>query len=227
MHHHVRIAPPRRIKRFLAASWPIARSSRIDPMRDYVLTLLIFLLVPVCLLRPWLGFIAWYWLGLMNPHRLTWDFACSMPFAAWIGGATLVGMVFARDRKPIAWNREMILMVVLLAYFAFTTLFAWAPDNAWPQLNKVAKIFVMTILMTMFIYGEGRIKAMLYTIALSLGFYGLKGAVFVVSTGGAGQVQGPEGSFLEGNTFIGLALVMVLPLLLYLGREEQRRWLKF
>lgn len=196
-------------------------------MRDYVLTAIVFSLIPVCLFRPWLGFVAWYWLGLMNPHRLTWDFAFSMPFAAWVGGATLVGIFFAKDRKPIAWNREMVLMVILLAYFAFTTLFAWAPDNAWPQLNKVAKILVMTLLMTMFIYGADRIKVMLYTIALSIGFYGLKGAIFVMTTGGAGQVQGPEGSFLEGNTFIGLALTMVLPLLLYLGRDEQRKWLKY
>ena len=195
-------------------------------MRDYVLTFVIFALVPVCLVRPWLGFITWYWLGLMNPHRLTWGFAYSMPFAACVGGATLIGMVFARDRKPIAWNREMALMVILLFYFTFTTFFAWAPDNAWPELEKVAKIFIMTLLMTTLIYGKRRIMAMLFTIALSIGFYGLKGAIFVVNTGGAGQVKGPEGSFLDGNTFIGLALNMVLPLLLYLGRAEKRRWMK-
>jgi probable O-glycosylation ligase (exosortase A-associated) len=195
-------------------------------MRDYVLTLFVFSLVPVCLVRPWLGFIAWYWLGLMNPHRLTWDFAYAMPFAAWIGGATLVGMVFARDRKPVLWTRETILMVLLFGYFSFTTLFAWAPSHAWPELEKVGKIFLMTILMTTLIYGERRITAMLYTIAISIGFYGLKGALFVINTGGAGQVKGPEGSFIDGNTFIGLALNMVMPLILVLAREEKRRWLR-
>ena len=60
-------------------------------MRDYVLTLLILGLLPVCVWRPWIGILVWYWFGLMNPHRLTWDFAYSMPFASWIGGATLVG----------------------------------------------------------------------------------------------------------------------------------------
>src|SRR6185437_4329360 len=52
------------------------------------------------------------------------------------------------------------------------------------------------------------------------------GAIFVVNTGGAGQVKGPEGSFIDGNTFIGLALNMVMPLVLVLAREEKRRWLK-
>jgi probable O-glycosylation ligase (exosortase A-associated) len=195
-------------------------------MRDYVLTLIVFSLVPLCLIRPWIGFLVWYWLGLMNPHRLTWDFAWAMPFAAWIGGATLVGMTFAKDRKPILWARETILMVVLFLYFTMTTLFAWAPTHAWPELEKVGKIFLMTILMTAMIYGRDRITAMLYTIALSIGFYGLKGLIFVIDTGGAGQVKGPERTFIDGNTFIGLALNMVLPLVLVLAREEKRRWLK-
>jgi hypothetical protein len=116
-------------------------------------------------------------------------------------------------------------MVILFTYFCFTTLFAWAPDHAFVELEKVGKIYLMTILMTAMIYGRDRIKAMLYTIALSVGFYGVKGAIFVVNTGGAGQVAGPERSFMEGNTFIGLALNMVLPLILYLAREEKRRWL--
>src|SRR6185437_7612685 len=166
-------------------------------MRDYVLTLVVFMLVPVCLVRPWLGFLTWFWLGLMNPHRLTWDFAYSMPFAAWVGGATLVGMFFARDRKPILWTRETVLMVVLFVYFSFTTLLAWAPDHAWPELEKVGKIFLMTILMTTLIYGKDRIMAILYTIALSIGFYGLKGAIFVVTTGGGGSRDRREASSME------------------------------
>ena len=195
-------------------------------MRDYVLTAFVFGLVPVCLIRPWLGFVAWYWLGLMNPHRLTWDFAYTMPFAALIGGATLVGMCFARDRRPIAWNTDLALVAVLLVYFTFTTLFAWAPAFAWPQLEKVFKIILMTFFATMFVYGKDRITVMMYTIALSIGFYGFKGAVFVLNTGGAGQVKGPEGSFLDGNTFVGLAMNMVLPLILYLARGADRKWVK-
>jgi len=196
-------------------------------MRDYVLTLIIVCIVPVCLMRPWLGFIAWFWLGLMNPHRLTWGFAYSMPFAMWIGGATLLGMVFAKDRRPVPWTSELVLMVVLLAYFTMTCFFAWAPAFAWPQLEKVAKIILMTILVGMFIYGKQRIYALLFTIALSLGFYGFKGGIWSILHGGAERVQGPENSFLDGNTFIGLALNMVLPLILFLARDSEKKWMKY
>jgi putative inorganic carbon (HCO3(-)) transporter len=195
-------------------------------MRDYVLMALIFGMLPVCVFRPWVGFIIWFWFGLMNPHRLTWDIARNFPFAMYIGGATLLGMLLAKDRKPIPWNAELILIVLLFAYFTFTTLFAWAPETAWSQLEKVFKILLMTLLSTMFIYGKKRVSTLIFTIALSIGFYGFKGAVFVVNTGGAGQVQGPAGSFLDGNTFIGLGMNMVLPVILFLARDDERLWVK-
>ncbi len=195
-------------------------------MRDYVLTAIVFALLPVCLARPWLGILAWYWIGLMNPHRLTWSFAYTMPFAMLVGGATLLGAVLAKDRRPIPWNRELILMAILLVYFTVTTFFAWAPAYAWPQWEKVAKVIFMTFVATMFIYGKDRIRALLFVVVASIGFYGFKGGIFSIVHGGAERVQGPENSFIDGNTFIGLALNMVIPLLVALALDESRRWMR-
>lgn len=195
-------------------------------MRDYVLTAVVFALVPVCFARPWLGVLAWYWLGLMNPHRLTWGFAYTMPFAMLIALATLAGALVARDRKPIPWEREIVLSVVLLAYFAFTTVFAWAPAYAWPELEKVAKIILMTLVATMFIYGKERIRYLVLVVVCSLGFYGLKGGIWSLLHGGAEMVVGPEGTFIDGNTFISLALNMVIPLMIGIASQEPRGWLR-
>jgi probable O-glycosylation ligase (exosortase A-associated) len=195
-------------------------------MRDYVLTALLIGLLPFCVWRAWIGIIVWNWFGLMNPHRLTWSFAYDMPWAVMIGSATLLGALVAKDRKSIPWNTGLVLLAILMLYYSMTTLFAWSPDDAWIQWKKVAKVVLMTFVGTMFIYGRDRIYALMLTIVLSIGFYGVKGAFFVVRTAGAEHVQGPDGSFMEGNTFIGLAFVMVLPLLIYLAREEKRVWLR-
>lgn len=195
-------------------------------MRDYVLTAIIFAIIPVCLARPWLGIIAWYCLGIMNPHRHTWDWAHAMPFAMLIGGATLLGALFATDRRPIPWSRELVLMVILMVYFTMTSLFAWAPTNAWIQWEKVFKIVLMTLVATMFIYGHDRIRTLMWTIVISIGFYGVKGFFFVLRSGGAERVQGPENSFLDGNTFIGLAFTMVIPLMIFMARTENKRWIR-
>ena len=195
-------------------------------MRDYALTALILGLLPFCVWRPWIGILVWYWFGLLNPHRQTWNFAYSMPFAMWIGIATLAGVLFAKDRKPIPWNTSLVLVAILVAYYTFTTLFAWAPDDAWEQWVKVMKIVLMTFVATMFIYGKDRIYALMMTAALSIAFFGIKGFFFVLRSGGGERVQGPEGTFLDGNTFVGLAFVMIVPVLISMARAERRRWLR-
>jgi len=195
-------------------------------MRDYVLTAFVFAMLPVCVAKPWLGILTWYWIGLMNPHRLTWSFAYTMPFAMLVGGATLLGAVMAKDRRPIPWNRELILMAILLVYFTLTTVFAWAPANAWAEWEKVAKVIFMTFVATMFIYGKTRVRALLFVVVGSIGFYGFKGGIFSIIHGGAERVQGPENSFIDGNTFLGLALNMVIPLLVALALDESRHWVR-
>lgn len=195
-------------------------------MRDIALSAIILALIPICLLRPWIGMLVWYWFGLMNPHRLTWGFARGMPWAELIGGAILLGLLLTNDRRSVPRSPEVVLMLLFLSFCVFTTFVAWAPAYAWPELDKVAKIILMTIVATMLIWGRERIYALLLVIALSVGFYGVKGGIFTILTGGAHRVQGPENSFLGGNTFLGLALVMVFPLLIALSRIEDRRWLK-
>lgn len=195
-------------------------------MRDLALTAIIIGLLPVAFYRPWLGILAWYWFGLMNPHMFTWGFARTMPFAMMIALATLAGTLNARDRKPIPWNAELVLVVVFFGYVTFTTVFAWEPTYAWGYWEQFGKILLMTFVATMFIYGKARVRALMLVIGLSLGFYGIKGAVFTGTTGGVHNVQGPDGVFIGGNTFLGLALNMVIPVLISLARDEQNRRLK-
>lgn len=195
-------------------------------MRDIVLTIIVFSLLPVCVMRPWIGILAWYWLGLMNPHRLTWGFAHDFQFAMLVGAATLIGVLTSKDRQPVPWNRELKLVIVLMAYFTFTTLSALAPEYAWPQWEKVAKIILITFVATMMIHGRERLHWLLLVSVLSIGLYGFKGGIFTLTTGGAYHVEGPEGTFLAGNTFLGLGMTMMLPLILSMAKQTENIWLR-
>lgn len=193
-------------------------------MRDVLLTAFIFAILPACLIRPWLGILAWTWLGLMNPHRLTWGFAYTIPFGMLIGGATLLGVLFAKDRRPIPWNGVLILMAVLFAYFTVTTFFAWAQTYAWGTWERLLKILLMVFVATTLIYGRERVRALMLTIVASIGFYGVKGGIWSITHGGAFSVVGPEGTFIGGNNALGLAFNMVVPLMVILAREEKHVW---
>ncbi|MFO1362590.1 MAG: putative O-glycosylation ligase, exosortase A system-associated [Burkholderiales bacterium] len=193
-------------------------------MRDLVFTGVFALLIPVCFVRPWMGVLVWSWIGFMNPHRLTWSFASTMPVAMIVGVATLLGLLVSRDRKMIPGTPEMVILALMAIDFTITSVFAMVPQMAWVKWDQVMKILLMTFVTTIVIYGRERIRALLLVITLSIGFYGVKGGIFTLRSGGVFSVRGPEGSFIEDNNSLGLAFTMVMPVLFALAREEKRKW---
>jgi len=196
------------------------------PIRDILVSTVIFGSLPFCFLRPWIGVLVWSWIGYMNPHRLTWSFAHDMPFAQMVAIATLTGLIATKEKYPLPGVREVYLLVLFSLTMFLSTLFAHYPEPAWEQFDKVWKILLMTFVTIILFQDPKKVRALVWVIALSIGFYGLKGGIFTVKTGGAQTVLGPEGTFLEGNTEIGLALNMVLPFLVFLRRETTRPWLR-
>jgi probable O-glycosylation ligase (exosortase A-associated) len=169
----------------------------------------------------------WSWLSYMNPHRLAWGVTTSLPLAQTAFLATVAGLFVSKDRRGIPVTREIVLLVAFWLVCTLSTLWAaFYPVDAWAQLIKVSKIFLATLLTLMLFYERKKLHALFLVIALSLGFYGLKGGIWAIATGASNQVLGPQGTFIAGNTEIGLALNMTLPLLLFLRREEPRWWLR-
>jgi probable O-glycosylation ligase (exosortase A-associated) len=197
------------------------------PIRDIVLTVVVLGLLPACFLRPWIGLLVWTWLGLMNPHLLTWGFATAIPFSAMVAAATLGGVLFTTDRKPLPWTRETIAVIAFWLWTSATTAKALYPVEAWDGWTRFTKIIVMAILVLPFFQDRVRLRWLMVVAAVSIGYYGLKGGIWVLATGGDNRVLGaPGGSFISSNNAIALALNMTLPFLFYLAREEPRRWLR-
>ena len=195
-------------------------------MRDIAVTLAVFGSLPFILKRPWIGILVWTWLGFMNPHRLAWGFSLTFPFAMIVAATTMVAMLVSKEEKKIPWTRELVLIAVLWAWTLITTMNAMYPELAWEQFEKVSKILLMIFVASMLINTPERLKVLVWVIALSLGFYGVKGGIFTLATGGGFAVRGPSGTFIEGNNEIGLALVMTVPLLFFLSRHAPQKFLR-
>ena len=196
-------------------------------MRDVVLFIVIFSLLPFCIARPYIGVLTWAWLGYMNPHRLTWGPAYSYDWGKLIALATLIGFaiaVMSRDRKPkLPREKEVVLLVLLWLMFGFTTLFAMDVPAASAEFIKICKVLLMTFLTLMLIDDRRKLRLLVLVITLSVGFYGVKGGVFSLMTGGQHLVKGPAGSFFGANNGLGLALNMCLPLWYFLSKSEPKR----
>lgn len=191
-------------------------------LRDLTLLLILLASVPLVLYRPWLGILLWYWIGIMNPHRLAWGFMYDFPVALFVAALTLVAVVIARDRQSVPMTKEVFLLLAIAGFFTFTTTQAWAPSAAWDYWEQFVKILLFTLLTPLLIYGKKRIELLVLVIVGSLAFYGLKGGLFTIGTGGAYHVLGPARSFIQGNTSLGVALLMVLPLMLVLARQAMQ-----
>ena len=196
-------------------------------MRDILLTLAFAIALPLMVWRPPFGAIAWAWWGLMNPHRLTWGFAYSAPFAQLIIGATLLGALFSREPKRAKGGAATVVLFLLVAYVAMTTLFALVPAHATPMLERTIKVQIGTFLALLLLYKREHVIALMWAIASAIGFYAVKGGVYTIVTLGAGRVWGPVDSFIADNNAFALAAVMSIPVWAYLYTQySDRRWLR-
>lgn len=195
-------------------------------MRDILVTAIVFGLIPYILKHPRIGIYTWSWLSYMNPHRLTWGFAYTMPFAQVVALVSMLAILFWREPKRIPVTGLTVLWMIFLGWMLITTIFSMYPDSAWVQYEKVMKIQLVTFLTILVIKTKQDINILVWVIALSIGFFGLKGGVFTLQTLGGYRVWGPPGSFIEENNALAVALLMVLPLFYYLRTQTERKLIK-
>jgi putative inorganic carbon (hco3(-)) transporter len=194
-------------------------------MRDIIIVLIVFGTLPFVFKRPYWGILLWVWISVMNPHTQTWGFASAFPFAQIIALVTLVSLVFTSKPKALPLKGPTFLLIGFVAWMNLTTVFAIFPEYAWQQWNTVMKIMLMSFVTMMIIKEKHHIQALIGMLVLSLGFYGVKGGIFTVLSGGADIVWGPGNTFIGGNNEIALALIMTIPLMHYLQTITTKKWI--
>lgn len=195
-------------------------------MRDLLVAAIVFGSLPFILKRPFWGILMLAWLGYMNPHRLCYGFMYSMPSVFIVTIVTLIGMLASREAKRMIWSREIVLLVILVIWMGLTTSQAFHTDQAIVEYEKVLKIQILTVMTLLMLTTRDKVNLFIWIIALSLGFYGVKGGIFTIIHGGVYHVWGPAGSFIAGNNELALALVMTIPLMRYLQLQEKHRFIK-
>lgn len=192
-------------------------------IRDIVIVAVLALGTVVALGRPWIGGLTWTWIGLMNPHRLAWAIR-DWPVAQGVAASTLIGLILSRERRAPPLMVETVMLGGLAVYFCLTTALAWNPGASVTQLEKVLKIYLFVFVMMMLFYERTRIRWLMAVTIGSVGFFGVKGGLFAVLSGGEYRIWGPPGSFIADNNALGLALSMILPMAFYAARAERHNW---
>jgi putative inorganic carbon (hco3(-)) transporter len=197
---------------------------RRERMRNLTLAAVMSVLLTMAATRPFVGVLAWSWISFMNPHQLVWGFSSDMPWALMVFGTTLFGCVVARE--PNRWpNNGMIwLVIALMVCISAASLVALVgPEAAEPKWERTIKVLASLLLIAALVNDRWRVHALIWVMALSIGYFGVKGGAFTLITGGEYRVWGPPNTMIEDNNHCAAGLLVTLPLMNYLRLQSRHR----
>ena len=196
-------------------------------MRDLALVLSFVFFLPLSIPFPFTGVLVWGWLSLMNPHREVYGFALGQPFNFAVAVVTIGAWLFSREPKRFPPGALPWLMVAFAIWMTLNSFFAVDPSWSWPLWERTIKIFVFVFLVMMMMNSKARIHAMVWVVVLSIGYFGVKGGLFTIASGGGARVFGPPDSILSDNNQLAVAIGAALPLVNYLRMHTANRWLRW
>lgn len=204
------------------------------PLRGLLLLAFFVCSLPVCFVRPFYGILLWTVIAFLNPQSFTWA-ADMFPWAMAVAIPTIGGLLlFGGGRWNMLQTREVGLLIALWIWFTLSTvvststpLFMHHASDTWYRWSFVSKILFMTVMTTVIVTGFERLRWFVLVIAGSFGVFVAKSFPFVILSGGAHRVFGPERSMIADNNDFGLAMNMTLPLFFCLAQTENKAWARY
>jgi probable O-glycosylation ligase (exosortase A-associated) len=196
-------------------------------MRDVAFATFLIGCLPFVLWRPAIGVFLWVWVSVMNPHRLTWGFAYDFRWGVLIAVVTLVGLVFSREPRRMPVTPVTVVLALMILWMSVSTYFAIDLDLSLVMWERVAKIIFMVFMALYLLHSQRHVQLLVWIVAGSIAFYGVKGGLFTLLKGGQFRVYGPPGSFIEENNALALATIMTIPLLYYAFLRAPKNWARW
>jgi probable O-glycosylation ligase (exosortase A-associated) len=192
--------------------------------RDFVVTLTIFACLPYALIRPFFGLLLFTWLAYMRPQDLCWGFAKHIRFSLFIALFMYGGWFFFETRRFTRWSKPLKWLAIFAALLTISLIVNEKIDENRPisKWFDLMKVFLVAFFTCGMVDDRKRLRMILWTTSLSLGFYGVKFGLHCILRGGR-ILQGPGGMMLDNNDLC-LAMAMNIPLLFFLGRGLEARW---
>ena len=196
-------------------------------MRGLVLSLFMLGLLPTIFLHPYIGVLVYSWISFMSPHKLTYGgMILGWPLALIAALATLVTWFFSKEPKRLRFDATVWLILAFAAVITISTVFALNPKGATDEWGMVIKELLFVLVTIGLTTNRVRAHALLWVMAVSIGFYGLYGGIGSIFHGGGATVYGPEDTAIYNNNDIGAGLLVALPLMNYVRMQSARMWIR-
>src|SRR5215213_8786103 len=117
-------------------------------MRGLALVTIYFALLSLVFKRPYVGILMWFWISLMNPHRLVFGFAADLNYAMIVAIVTLGSwlLLHPEEIKAPPADRMTFLIIALMVWITITSLNGGGyPDDILQSWSNAEKMCLMTL----------------------------------------------------------------------------------
>jgi len=212
----------------------VSEAGVLVPLRAILLLSSLCACLPACLVRPFFGILLWTILAFLDPQAFVWLPVDAFPWALAVAIPTLIGiLLFSGGWAHNLGSSKVLWIVTLWVWFTITSLATWHNplflhhgQETWLRWQFVSKVLLMTMAAIAVVDSFARLRMLVMVIAGCFGLYILKDLPFIIRTGGAFRLYGPEYSMIADNNDFGLALNMTLPLFFFLAQSESKRWVR-
>ncbi len=196
-------------------------------MRSILLVSAILAVLARTLVYPFAGVILWTWFTLAQPQDESYSFARSLPLNLVIAVVTIGAWLLSRRERKAPPAQFLIWVTgAFLVWMTFNSFHAFNPTWSWPIWDRTWKTFALGFMIAVLATNRVRIHALIAVSVLSLFYYGVKGGMFTLLTGGVNHVLGAPQSQIGDNNALALALLMTIPLANYLRLQSANVWVQ-
>jgi len=196
-------------------------------MRGLAFFLVFVSSLPFIFVSPFYGVLIWYVFSIGNFHTLIWGPLATLNYAFVVAVLTCLSWLFSRtEKKQLPMNPLVVLTLLFAVWITITSFFALSPNQAdvWAKWSTVEKILFMCLVGYALTTTQERVNQLIWTVVLTLGVWGVKGALLGILRGG--DIHGPDQGPLSDRNDFGLGLVLMLPLLFYQWHLAENRLLR-
>ncbi len=184
-------------------------------MRDVLLALFLFSAFPVVIYRYQVGAMIIGFISFMYPQSNAYGFALSIQWLDIFLVLTVAGYFLKQGYKEYKHHTIISLVIFFYLWVCLSTIFGINWMFSYDPWVKFSKILLLAYVVYAMIGTEKRLLAFTKVMVLSLGFYGIKGGLFTILSGGSSHVLGPINSFYADNNGMALVLNMTLPFMVF------------
>ncbi|TPG18602.1 putative O-glycosylation ligase, exosortase A system-associated [Sphingomonas koreensis] len=187
-------------------------------MRDLAFIGFLFALLGMGLRKPFLFVLAYIYIDIVSPQRLTYLLLNSVPISLVAAALAVGGWALFDDKRDVRVAPRQFLIVLLLIYCGITTLHADFPLPALDKWGWVWKALAFAAFLPLTLRTKLRVESLLLFMVLSAASIIIIGGIKTLASGGGyGELNlmvTSNSGLYEGST-ISTVAVAIVPLILW------------